>query len=106
MHDIVIYSVADWPLPIHKPHNQVKYHVSRYLHSIIKKYFVNVKGMCLSSIQASKVRFDSEEDFKKRAYALVVKLQAHDPDIIKAWNLICDISKQGRYKIIVAIIHR
>ena len=41
------------------------------------------------------MRFDNEEDFKKRAYALVVKLQAGDPDIIKAWNLICDISKEG-----------
>ena len=43
------------------------------------------------------MRFDNEEDFKKRAYALVVKLQSHDPDIMRAWNLICDISKRGMY---------
>ena len=38
-------------------------------------------------------RFDSDEEFKKRAYASVVKLQAHDEDHLKAWNLICDVSR-------------
>jgi len=41
----------------------------------------------------SKARFDADEDFKKRAYASVVKLQAHDKDHLKAWNLICDVSR-------------
>ena len=41
----------------------------------------------------SKARFDADEDFKKRAYASVVKLQAHDEDHLKAWNLICDVSR-------------
>jgi len=41
----------------------------------------------------SKARFDSDEEFKKRAYASVVKLQAHDEDHLKAWNLICDVSR-------------
>ncbi|XP_072040366.1 arginine--tRNA ligase, cytoplasmic-like [Amphiura filiformis] len=49
--------------------------------------------------KASKVRFDNEEEFKKRAYALVVRLQAHDPDIIKAWKLICEISYREFNKI-------
>lgn len=43
----------------------------------------------------SKVRFDSDEEFKKRAYACVVKLQSHDQDMISAWKLICDVSRQG-----------
>ncbi|XP_043267978.1 arginine--tRNA ligase, cytoplasmic [Venturia canescens] len=42
----------------------------------------------------SKARFDSDEEFKKRAYECVVKLQAFDPDITKAWQLICDVSKK------------
>ncbi|XP_071787585.1 arginine--tRNA ligase, cytoplasmic-like isoform X1 [Asterias amurensis] len=50
----------------------------------------------ISDLQAfykeSKVRFDEDAEFKKRAYTLVVKLQAKDPDIIKAWTMICDIS--------------
>lgn len=45
--------------------------------------------------QESKVRFDSDEEFKKRAYACVVKLQSHDPDMMSAWKLICDVSRQG-----------
>ncbi|CAF3397416.1 unnamed protein product [Rotaria socialis] len=48
----------------------------------------------LSFYKASKQRFDSEPEFKQRAYECVVKLQAFDPDIIHAWKLICDVSRQ------------
>ncbi|CAF1540374.1 unnamed protein product, partial [Adineta ricciae] len=51
-------------------------------------------GDLLAFYKASKKRFDSEEDFKKRAYDCVVKLQAFDPDIIHAWKLICEVSRQ------------
>lgn len=47
----------------------------------------------------SKKRFDEDEEFKKRAYECVVKLQGHDPDYIKAWNLICDVSRQEFQKV-------
>ncbi|XP_002403306.4 arginine--tRNA ligase, cytoplasmic [Ixodes scapularis] len=47
----------------------------------------------------SKVRFDSDEEFKKRAYACVVKLQSHDPDMMSAWKLICDVSRQEFQKL-------
>lgn len=47
----------------------------------------------------SKQRFDSDEAFKKRAYSCVVKLQSHEPDYIKAWNLICDVSRLEFYKV-------
>jgi len=49
--------------------------------------------------KASKVRFDSDADFKKRAYACVVKLQAHDPVYIKGWQAICDVSRKEFQKI-------
>jgi hypothetical protein len=54
--------------------------------------------MCLSCAitQESKVRFDEDAGFKKRAYAAVVELQNYDPDCIKAWNLICDVSRAGK----------
>ncbi|XP_011299581.1 arginine--tRNA ligase, cytoplasmic [Fopius arisanus] len=42
----------------------------------------------------SKIRFDTDEEFKKRAYACVVQLQAFEPDITKAWNMICDVSRR------------
>lgn len=43
----------------------------------------------------SKKRFDEDEEFKKRAYSCVVQLQSHQPDYLKAWNLICDVSRKG-----------
>lgn len=46
-------------------------------------------------VQESKIRFDKEEEFKKRAYKAVVDLQNHQPEVIKAWQLICDVSRQG-----------
>ncbi|KAM4620810.1 arginine--tRNA ligase, cytoplasmic [Polymixia lowei] len=47
----------------------------------------------------SKKRFDEEEEFKKRAYQCVVRLQSKDPDFIKAWNLICDVSRKEFQKV-------
>lgn len=47
--------------------------------------------------QESKKRFDEEEDFKKRAYQCVVRLQSKEADFIKGWNLICDVSRRGKH---------
>ncbi|ENN82854.1 hypothetical protein YQE_00779, partial [Dendroctonus ponderosae] len=62
-----------------------------------------VESPPISDLQAfykeSKKRFDEEENFKKRAYASVVKLQSFDPDHVKAWKLICDVSRQEFEKI-------
>lgn len=44
--------------------------------------------------KASKKRFDNEADFKDRAYKCVVKLQSRSPDVIKAWHMICDVSRK------------
>uniref|UniRef100_A0A671QQX5 Arginine--tRNA ligase, cytoplasmic n=1 Tax=Sinocyclocheilus anshuiensis TaxID=1608454 RepID=A0A671QQX5_9TELE len=49
--------------------------------------------------KASKKRFDEDEEFKKRAYQCVVKLQSKEPDFIKAWNLICDVSRNEFQKV-------
>lgn len=42
----------------------------------------------------SKKRFDEDAEFKKRAYETVVRLQSKEPDMITAWQLICDISRK------------
>jgi len=47
----------------------------------------------------SKKRFDDEEDFKKRAYENVVRLQSHEPAIHKAWKTICEVSRQEFQKV-------
>ncbi|XP_057447250.1 arginine--tRNA ligase, chloroplastic/mitochondrial-like isoform X2 [Lotus japonicus] len=43
--------------------------------------------------KASKVKFDSDPEFKKTAHQSVVKLQSGEPKYRKAWEKICDISK-------------
>ncbi|KAK3738241.1 hypothetical protein RRG08_039652 [Elysia crispata] len=45
----------------------------------------------------SKVRFDNDEVFKRRAYECVVKLQAKDPFYYNAWKIIYDISMKETY---------
>lgn len=47
----------------------------------------------------SKARFDSDEEFKKRAYAKVVSLQSGHKDSVKGWQLICDVSRNEFQKI-------
>ncbi|XP_051955371.1 arginine--tRNA ligase, cytoplasmic [Xyrauchen texanus] len=47
----------------------------------------------------SKKRFDEDEVFKKRAYQCVVKLQSKEPDFIKGWNLICEVSRKEFQKV-------
>ncbi|XP_022643504.1 arginine--tRNA ligase, cytoplasmic-like [Varroa destructor] len=47
----------------------------------------------------SKIRFDNDEEFKKRAYQSVVLLQSKNTDMIKAWELICDVSRKELEKI-------
>lgn len=56
-------------------------------------------SFCSPLTQESKKRFDEEEDFKKRAYKCVVRLQSKEPEFIKAWNLICDVSRKGTLRI-------
>ncbi|MCL4139421.1 UNVERIFIED_CONTAM: hypothetical protein GTU68_028564 [Idotea baltica] len=45
-----------------------------------------------SFYKESKKRFDEDTEFKARAYQSVVKLQSHDPEYLKAWKLICQVS--------------
>uniref|UniRef100_A0A5S6QG71 Probable arginine--tRNA ligase, cytoplasmic n=1 Tax=Trichuris muris TaxID=70415 RepID=A0A5S6QG71_TRIMR len=57
----------------------------------------------LSDLQAfykeSKVRFDNDSVFRQRALAAVVELQAYNPEYLRAWKLICDISRKDFQRI-------
>lgn len=55
-------------------------------------------GDLQSLYKESKKRFDEDEVFKKRAYESVVKLQSFDPNYIKAWQMICEVSRKGKIK--------
>ena len=44
--------------------------------------------------KAAKARFDESPEFKEKSRLNVVDLQAHDPECIKIWQLLCDISRR------------
>lgn len=41
----------------------------------------------------SKKAFDADEVFKKTAQGYVIRLQSGDEDVLKAWKILCDISR-------------
>ncbi|MFL5912266.1 MAG: arginine--tRNA ligase [Gaiellaceae bacterium] len=43
--------------------------------------------------QAARVRFNTEEEFAERARRRLVKLQAHDPETMRHWERLVDLSK-------------
>ena len=47
----------------------------------------------------AKKRFDEDETFKENARQAVVKLQAGEPEIIEAWERVCELSKRSYRKI-------
>lgn len=57
----------------------------------------------ISDLQAfykeAKVRFDVEEGFKARAHREVVELQSGNQQSLKAWQMICQVSRTEFQKI-------
>ncbi|VDK87017.1 unnamed protein product [Litomosoides sigmodontis] len=47
-----------------------------------------------NTFEESKKRFDEDEAFKARSYECVTKLQSFEPDFMKAWQMICDVSRK------------
>ncbi len=47
----------------------------------------------------AKKRFDEDETFKESARQAVVKLQAGEPEILEAWERVCQLSKRSYRKI-------
>lgn len=49
--------------------------------------------------KASKQRFDSDPEFKKKSQLKVVALQGGDPAALQGWEIICDISRKAYQQI-------
>jgi len=49
--------------------------------------------------KAAKNRFDIDPEFKKKSQEQVVALQTGDPEALKAWHIICDISRNAYQEI-------
>lgn len=55
--------------------------------------------LLVASYKKSKALFDADPDFKKSAQLEVVALQNGDPAALKAWEIICDISRKAYQEI-------
>lgn len=68
-------------------------------HLLQKQINYDEESLSIADLQTfyaeSKKRFDTEADFKEKAYKNVVLLQSGDSDIVKAWNFIKDISRKS-----------
>lgn len=49
--------------------------------------------------RSSKIRFDADPDFKKKAQLEVVQLQGGNADSFSAWQVICEISRKAFHEI-------
>lgn len=70
-----------------------------YMQEVVPQVLEGKQETDLSSLmhwyKESKKRFDQDSDFKKRAQIQVVKLQGGDPPSLKAWEMICEISRKA-----------
>lgn len=53
----------------------------------------------VSWYKAAKQKFDSDQEFKRASQLEVVALQSGDKDALKAWEIICDISRKAYQEI-------
>lgn len=56
-------------------------------------------GDLVEFYRKAKTRFDKDPEFKAAALAEVVKLQSGNRDTLRAWNLICDLSRMEFQKV-------
>ncbi len=49
--------------------------------------------------KASKAKFDADEDFKARSRQAVVFLQGGNPEALRAWEVICEISRRAFHEV-------
>jgi len=93
-HEVLrVNHVGDWGTQFGMLINQLK-----------EKYPNFLKEMPLLSdlnqfYKEAKQRFDKEPEFKKKAQETVVMLQGGDEECVKAWKIICEISRQEFEKI-------
>ena len=59
----------------------------------------STSGELATFYRAAKKRFDQDETFKENARQAVVKLQAGDPEVLEAWERVCQLSKRSYRKI-------
>lgn len=95
-HDVLrLNHVGDWGTAFGMLIAYMKEEVPQVLTGEVKSDLTEL----MNWYKASKARFDADPEFKKRAQLEVVSLQSGDSDSIKAWEIICDISRNAYQQI-------
>jgi arginyl-tRNA synthetase len=90
-HDVIrLNHVGDWGTQFGM---LILYLREAYPQALITADALDLGDLVVLYKQAKK-RFDQDAQFQEAARKEVVKLQAKDPDSIKAWNLLCDQSRR------------
>lgn len=100
-HDVLrLNHVGDWGTQFGMLIAYMKTHAPRVLRNEERADLESL----MTWYKASKVRFDQDPDFKKRAQAEVVKLQAGEEESIDAWEMICEVSRRA-FQQIYELLH-
>jgi arginyl-tRNA synthetase len=99
-HDVLkISHVGDWGTPFGM---LIAYLQSAYPDALNHPNDLNLGDLSTFYRQA-KQRFDAEPAFQEAARQAVVQLQSGDEDTLKAWKIVCDLSKRS-YRVIYDLL--
>ena len=95
-HDVIrISHIGDWGTPFGM---LIAYLREAYPEAVTATEDLNLGELATFYRQAKK-RFDEDEDFRVASRQAVVELQAGDEDTLKAWKIVCELSKRSYKKI-------
>lgn len=95
-HDVLrLNHVGDWGTAFGMLIAYMKTEVPKVLTGEVKSDLTEL----MNWYKASKARFDADPEFKKRSQLEVVALQGGNAESLKAWNIICEISRNAYQQI-------
>ncbi len=95
-HDVIrISHVGDWGTPFGM---LIAYLNEAYPEALSATEDLNLGELATFYRQAKK-RFDEDEDFRAASRQAVVELQAGDENTLKAWKIVCELSRRSYKKI-------
>ncbi len=94
-HDVLkISHLGDWGTPFGM---QIAYLRESYPDYLVATESLNL-GDLASFYKQAKARFDADEGFKEAARQAVVALQAGDTETLRAWEVVCELSRRSYRK--------
>ena len=95
-HDVIrISHIGDWGTPFGM---LIAYLKEAYPDALTATENLNL-GDLASFYRQAKKRFDEDDDFRNASRQAVVELQAGDEETIKAWKIVCELSRRSYTKI-------